>query len=108
MLKRKERLDSKTFSLTFKQGKRINNEHVTGIYFSKNCFKAAVVVSKKIEKKAVKRNFWRRRVYALIREIKTDKVGYFIFLIKAKGVSLNRKDFNKIIKAEIKEILELK
>lgn len=111
MLKRKERLDSKLFTYTFKQGKRLNKEHITAIFLPETSFKASVVVSKKIEKRAVKRNLWRRRVYSLLREVKSDlgfeKGGYYIFLLKVKGVKLSKKKFKQIVKTQIKEILKL-
>ncbi len=112
MLKRDERLDKKLFSLTFDQGKRINKNYFSVIFLSQPKFKSVVVVGKKIEKKAVKRNQWRRKTYNLIREVRDSfdlkKTGYFIFLLKANSLKLTKKEFRQMVKIEIKEVLDLK
>lgn len=110
MLKRENRLSRELFSLTFKQGRRVNKRYINSVYMLNNDFKSVVVVGKKISKKAVQRNLLRRRVYALIKDLKqnSSKTGYFIFLIKPDVVKLTRKNFNEFIKADVKEILDFK
>lgn len=83
MLKKHERLSRTEFETYFKQGKRFHSEYLTVIYLPYPTFHAAVVVSKKVSKKAVVRNTLRRRVYAVLYGKKQKGVtGVWIALIK--------------------------
>jgi ribonuclease P protein component len=91
MLKKHERLTRTEFETYFKQGKRFHGDHITMIYLPYPTFHAAVVVSKKVSKKAVVRNTLRRRVYAML-YIKKQKgvTGIWIALIKPGLLSLTK------------------
>ena len=66
MLPKKERLTSKMFDRFFSSGRRINSDLWQIVYVPSSDFRAAVVVGKKIDKSAVKRNRLRRQVYNLL------------------------------------------
>lgn len=84
MLKKKERLNRQDFNRFFSTGKRDQTPLFTVVYSPFESFHAAVVVPKKIEKLAVKRNKTRRRIYDIIRRYKDkhDTRGVFIFILK--------------------------
>ncbi len=64
MLAKKHRLTRAEFSKYFKTGKRTNSPIGTLIVSPNKSFHGAVVVGKKVSKKAVGRNVLRRRAYA--------------------------------------------
>jgi ribonuclease P protein component len=91
MLKKHQRLTRSEFETYFKQGKRFHSEHLTLIYLPHSSFHAAVVVGKKVSKKAVERNHIRRRVYALLYTKKqAHATGIIIALIKPSFTSLTK------------------
>lgn len=104
MLKKKERLTKKEFDRFFSSGKRIHSPLFTLLYTPDESFHGAVVVGKKIHKKAVDRNRLRRRLYsALYKEVKdTDTKGVFIVLTKPGAVGL---DFS-LLRLAISDILK--
>lgn len=93
MFKKRERLTKKDFDTYFKSGRRIHHPLFTLVYTPHEEFHGAVVVGKKVSKKAVERNKIRRRVYsALYTQYKEQNLhGVFIILTKPpiKGVSFS-------------------
>lgn len=71
------------FSKTYRFGKtyRVSQLSIKTLKVTEPTFKLAVVVSKKISKKAVTRNKIRRRIREIIRkDIALDKSGYFVIV----------------------------
>ena len=91
MLKKSQRLTTKEFDQFFKTGKRIHSPLLQLIYSPAEDFHGSAVVGKKIYKRAVDRNLYRRRLYNALYKLKqkTDLKGVYILLLKpaAKGVS---------------------
>jgi len=104
MLSKKERLSRKEFNRFFSLGKKNNSQTFTLVYTPHPTFHASVVVPKKIERSAVKRNKTRRQIYDIVRSHqKTEEFsGVFIFLIKSNIIKIEHKDVvvevHKIIK----------
>lgn len=88
MLKKKNRLSKKEFNRFFSSGKRHHSPTLLVVYVPHSEFHAAVVVSKKIAKNAVKRNKIRRRVYGILHGLfKTSGVtGVYIVVVKQSAV----------------------
>ena len=84
MLKKKERLNREQFSRSFSLGRRIHSPLFTLVYEPTKKLGVAVVVSKKVARKAVLRNKIKRRVYNSIRvQLQhASRTGTFIFLVK--------------------------
>lgn len=108
MLKKKERLTKKEFDRFFSVGKRIHSPAFTLLYTPLETFHGAVVVGKKVYKKAVDRNRLRRRLYnALYKEIKdTEVTGVFIILAKSGAVSLDFSELRQSVSSVLKTILK--
>lgn len=72
---------------------------------NKNVDKFAVIVSKKISKKATERNYFKRIIFSVIEDIiknkKKEKGKYFVIVLKK---DLKSVDYN-VIKKELKSIL---
>jgi len=102
MLSKKERLSRKEFSRFFSLGKRSNSKIFTLVYSPHPTFQASVVVPKKVEKSAVKRNKIRRQIYDIVRSHQKteDFVGVFIFLLKSNTKELKHEEV-------IEEVLEI-
>jgi len=91
MLAKQNRLSRADFTKYFKTGKRINSPAATLIVSPHDVFHGAVVVSKKVSKKAVRRNTLRRRAYAqLYTAYKNKKNGVYILIIKPSFSDLTR------------------
>lgn len=104
MLAKFNRLSRDKFSQFFKTGRRYNSAFATLIVAPHSNFHGAVVVSKKVSKKAVRRNLLRRRVYAkLYAALKNNKVGVFIMILKPPFNSLSKQEQH----AEIERMIEL-
>lgn len=108
MLKKANRLSHSLFTKTFSVGKRIHNTYSTVVFSPSENFSSAVVVSKKIYKKAHERNLVRRRFYAVIAEtLKNHKAkGVYIFIVKPMIKTLTRKEFKKLILLEVGRTLK--
>ncbi len=83
-MRKKERLSRAEFNRFFSVGKRQNSPYFQLVYTPHNELHASVVVSKKVEKTAVKRNKLRRRVYDIVRIYTHGRsvVGVFILIAK--------------------------
>jgi len=89
MLPKKERLTSKMFDRFFSSGRRHNCDLWQIVYSPAAGFQAAVVVGKKVEKSAVKRNKIRRQVYNLLYRYKQDNGPKGSYLILTKPAIKN-------------------
>jgi len=106
MLRKSNRLTKKQFDDYFAVGKRFHFPYCTIIYHPHNTNLGAVVVGKKVSKRAVVRNRLRRRAYAILRQQMKSSVmtGVFIILIKPTLTTLPRKVAALEIKANIAEV----
>lgn len=91
MLKKTERLTKKEFDRFFASGRRYHNAMLSLVYSPAPEFHGAVVVGKKIYKKAVDRNRLRRRLYNIIYRMSREKnlKGVYIVLTKAPAKEVN-------------------
>lgn len=103
MLKRAHRLGKSNFDTVFKKGKRHHFPHLTIIHAPSEHLHASVVVGKKVAKSAVKRNAFRRRIYAQIHRqlVKDGATGTFIVLTKPSFATLPRKTANELVSESI-------
>lgn len=89
MLPKKQRLTKKEFDRFFSAGQRQHSPFFTLIHVGEGEFHGAVVVGKKVFKRAVDRNRLRRRLYnalyALSRE--NNLLGVYIILTKSAAAS---------------------
>ncbi|MEM9336749.1 MAG: ribonuclease P protein component [Patescibacteria group bacterium] len=101
MLKKTERLSKQAFDTYYKTGKRIHTSHLQLIYTPHASFHGAVVVGKKVFKKAVDRNRLRRQLYSRLYTWKqsSSRVGVFIVIAKPSIKNLPKKDFTKELQA---------
>lgn len=94
MLAKTNRLTTTQFDQFFHTGKRFHTKQYTVIYAPHPTFHGAVVVGKKVDKRAVVRNTLRRRIYSLLyRTLKlSGETGVFIVLTKPAITQLTRKE----------------
>ena len=91
MFKKAHRLSTREFNHFFSAGKKHHSKHLTIITHPHPTLKVAVVVGKKVSKSAVKRNVYKRRVLALLKEVLGDQSGVYIVLVKPTFATLARK-----------------
>ena len=103
MLKKKERLTRGQFDECFKKGKKIRGYHLDLSYTPSTNFHGAVVVGKRVYKRAVDRNKLRRQIYNLVYNLKknNDIKGVFIILTKPPVSTLKYAD----LKNEVQGLL---
>jgi len=103
MLKKRDRLTKKEFERYFSSGKRLHSPLLQLIYTKGDAFHGAVVVGKKVHKKAVDRNTLRRRLYSILyNHMKEEALsGVHIIIAKpaARGVSY------KVLKEDVFELV---
>ncbi len=91
MLAKGQRLSREQFSHHFKHGKRFHSLYATLIVSVNPTFHGAVVVSKKVSKKAVIRNKLRRRSYAQLYQLaQKNSKGVYILVLKPTLASVPR------------------
>lgn len=68
----------------------------------------SVVVGKKVAKKAHDRNRIKRRIYEIVRELKTEGKSNGIYIIIAKPVikDLNKSEFKNLLTLEVGRVLK--
>ncbi|MEZ4200464.1 MAG: ribonuclease P protein component [Candidatus Paceibacterota bacterium] len=90
MLPKKKRLNTEDFNRFFASGKRYHSPSLQIIHTPHHSFHGAVVVGKKVSKKAVTRNTLRRRLYNHLYYFCKlhDCSGVFIVLTKSSAVSV--------------------
>jgi ribonuclease P protein component len=103
MVPRNQRLNRTAFSEVFTRGRRRHSPYLSLVYMASPSFRCAVVVSKKVAKKAHERNRLRRRLYALLRTLHEERalVGSFIILTKSPIAKLARRQFSVVLREEI-------
>lgn len=105
MLAKQHRLTRDEFSKYFKTGIRTHSPHATLIVSPHHSFHGAVVVSKKVSKKAVVRNKIRRRVYAqLYNTYKNKNTGVYIVIIKPSFNQLTKQAQHQAIGELIEQV----
>lgn len=92
MFPKTQRLTQKQFDHYFKSGKRFHFDHLTVVYSQSETLHAAVVVGKKVEKRAVKRNMIRRQIYGVLYRVlcNREKTGVYLVLVKPAAAKLTR------------------
>lgn len=103
MLAKGQRLSREQFAHHFNHGKRFHSPYGTVVVSPFSTFHGAVVVSKKVSKRAVVRNTLRRRAYAQLYTIaKEQHPAVFIMLLKPTMLTLSRVQQH----AALKELIE--
>lgn len=85
MFSKKQRLNSVLFSLTFNQGKKIHSDGFFIAYkdaADHTPAKFTVVVPKKVEKSAVRRNKFKRKALHYIKELDLPEHGVYVVVYK--------------------------
>ncbi len=110
MFKKTERLTRSEFSEYFKSGQRHNFKYCTVVTFPLTALKTSVVVGKKVAKAAIKRNTFKRRVYALLRKVVlgSEYQGVVIVILKPTYASLPRKVAEDFLNQSIAQALKSK
>jgi ribonuclease P protein component len=84
MLSRSSRLTREAFKAVFERGKRKRLPYGQVLFMPAGDFRAAIVVSKKVEATAVGRNLLRRRLYAALDALKAEgRTGHIVFIAAA-------------------------
>jgi len=107
MLAKKERLSKKEFDYVFKNGRRVHTPTLQLIYLPDGDFHGAVVVGKKVYKKAVDRNRLRRRLYgALYRYHKQNTLsGTYILVAKPSLREASKENFSATVEAALQQAM---
>ena len=85
MFSKKQRLNSVLFSLTFNQGKKVHSDGFFIAYKDAKDHtpaKFTVVVPKKVEKSAVRRNKFKRKALHYIKELDLPEYGVYVVVYK--------------------------
>lgn len=84
MFKKAQRLTKRQFDEYYKSGRRFHGQYLQVLFTTHDHFHAAVVVGKKVYKKAHDRNRLRRRLYGFLYQQKLAKKrkGVYIVLVK--------------------------
>lgn len=108
MLPKAQRLTTKQFHDFFPTGRRFHSPVCTIVYTPHDTFRGAVVVGKKVHKRAVVRNTLRRRIYGqLYRQIgKKSKTGVFIVLTKPTANLVSRRELQLAVESAIAAVLK--
>lgn len=106
MFKKAERLSRSQFDTFFRSGKRVQTENLTGVYAPHPARHIAVVVGKKVAKRAHDRNAIRRRVYGVLYRMlsSAETTGVFIVLTKPNFTSLTKKQQREAVQNIFKRI----
>ena len=107
MLKKSHRLTRAAFMDCFTRGKRTHSQYSTGISSPADVFMCAVVVGKKVSKKAVTRNKLRRSAYGVIERLvkECSMTGRYIFILKPGVVGISRAALQSAFEAEFGRVL---
>ncbi len=100
-----QRLNRASFNVYFKSGARRNTPHLTVIFKETNETKTAVVVSKKVFKKAHERNRLRRRIYACLGKLQPS--GMVCIVIAKPAINkLTKKNLLENLAKEITDVFK--
>ena len=104
MLKKKERLNKKDFNRFFSSGRKYHSTNLQIIFTVTEDFHGAVVVGKKVYKKAVSRNRLRRQLYNILYRYSREHElkGVYIIITKPTARDLAYID----LKSEFENILK--
>jgi ribonuclease P protein component len=91
----------------FNKGKRVHGTYSTIIFSPTDTFQCAVVVGKKVSKKAVTRNAFRRSSYGVVERLIKDRqvTGAYIFVLKPVVVGVSRVALRVALEAEFGRVL---
>ncbi|OGG85576.1 ribonuclease P protein component [Candidatus Kaiserbacteria bacterium RIFOXYB1_FULL_46_14] len=103
MLKKKERLTKKEFDRFFSSGRRFHSPLFTLIYNKEEAFHGAVVVGKKVFKRAVDRNRLRRRLYNILYRLSREVGLNGVYIILTKPTA-GKASFDEL-KAELQKLI---
>ncbi|MEY3783914.1 MAG: Ribonuclease [Candidatus Parcubacteria bacterium] len=108
MFKKSERLSRSEFAVYFKTGKRHHFPDCTIITSPALTRKVAVVVGKKVSKRAVVRNTVRRRVYAALYKVlqTTSQTETVIIIVKPTYSTLSRAAADVIVSKSIAQVIK--
>jgi ribonuclease P protein component len=103
MLAKRHRLTVAAFNQYFKTGRKYHGQYVTLVYSPAPTFHGAVVVGKKVYRRAVDRNRLRRQLYPVLRSdaLAHGRTGVFQCLVKptAAGASAD------MVRADLRALL---
>lgn len=107
MLAKRNRLNRAEFSTIFQIGQRRHSINLTAIIKNSTDFKGAVVVGKKVAKKAHERNSIKRRLYDMVGNfVKINNwQGRVIFVVKPAVNRLSKRQFKIQLENEIAQVL---
>ena len=102
MFSKKQRVNSVLFSLTFNQGKKIHSDGFFIAYKDAPDHTPArfsVVVPKKVEKSAVRRNKFKRKAFAYIKKLDLPEHGVYVVVYKKLKAPFEELDglFKKLV-----------
>jgi len=110
VLPKNNKIKRKDFPKRISHRNTYHSPHLTLIVFTKNKnstsnTQVSFVVSKKISKKATKRNLLKRRGYSAIKKVKSKIIPNFIcvFYFKNKPIELNYSELEKEISTLLKK-----
>lgn len=96
-----QRLRRDEFAAVFASGARFHHRYCTVLYRPQASLQVAVVVGKKVARKAVDRNRLRRRVYALVRRFGDARPnvlsGGFIVILKPAAMAATPQELHVAI-----------
>ncbi len=106
MLSRHERLTTAAFTECFRSGKRTHTTFATYIVCPGTSFSCAVVVGKKVAKRAIVRNRIRRQLTALYRTLAMGVSAAVIVIVKPGVKNLSRKERARVMLLEFGELMK--
>ena len=108
MLKKIERLDQRQFAEYFSKGRRNHNTYTTIVTLPHQQFLSAVVVGKKVAKKAHDRNRLKRQGYSIVEKIKAERnsKGVYIIILKPAVAKLTQKALREVLDKEVGLIMK--
>lgn len=101
MLSKKQRLTKKGFDYVFKNGRRVHSPALQLIYVPGGDFHGAVVVGKKVHKRAVDRNRLRRRLYGVLYRYHKQHTlfGSYVLIAKPSLLEVSKEQFSATVEA---------
>ena len=87
-----------------KKGRKVHTAPYSLYYMPAPTFRAAVVVSKKIARRAVVRNHIRRRTYTALRSLEIPQ-GHFLVLIKAPGTKYSFFELTQSLRVAMAQVV---
>ncbi|OGG41462.1 ribonuclease P protein component [Candidatus Kaiserbacteria bacterium RIFCSPHIGHO2_01_FULL_46_22] len=108
MLNKKERLTKKEFDRFFSSGRRFHSPLFTLIHSQETSFHGAVVVGKKVFKRAVDRNRLRRRLYNILYRLsrESEQSGVYIILTKPQAGMVSFDELKKALESLVTQSLK--